>query len=160
QLKAQFAVDRIIDGQSPSAVAWDQPEKIISPSVVRELASVAVGGKGPVIPGYEILGELGRGGMGVVYQARQGSLQRLVALKMIKSGALADAEELARFRKEAEAAARLQHPHIVQIHEISAHAGQPFFSLEFVEGESLAQRLAGTPQPARQVAALVETLAR
>jgi tetratricopeptide (TPR) repeat protein len=114
----------------------------------------------PILPGYEILGELGRGGMGVVYQARQKGLNRLVALKMIRAGAEAGPQELARFKVEAEAAARLQHPHIVQIHEVGETDGRPFFCLEYVPGGSLAQQLDGTPWPARQAAALLETLAR
>src|SRR5262245_27685604 len=114
----------------------------------------------PSVPGYEILGELGRGGMGVVYKARQVSLGRLVALKMILAGAHASADDRKRFRAEAEAVARLQHANIVQIHEIGESEGHPFFSLEFVEGPSLAQRLAGNPLRAADAAALVETLAR
>jgi WD40 repeat protein/tetratricopeptide (TPR) repeat protein len=113
----------------------------------------------PNVPGYEILGELGRGGMGVVYQARQVKLQRLVALKMIRGGDHAGAGELARFRSEAEAVARLQHPNIVQIHEVGEAEGKPFFSLEYVEGGSLAQKVNGTPLPARPAAQLVATLA-
>jgi WD40 repeat protein len=112
------------------------------------------------VPGYEILGELGRGGMGVVYQARQQGLNRLVALKMILGGAHAGGQDQARFRAEAEAVAKLQHPHIVQIYEVGEIDGLPFFSLEFVDGGTLDRRLQGTPQPARQAAALVETLAR
>ena len=114
----------------------------------------------PVLPGYVLLGELGRGGMGVVYQARQVGLNRLVAIKMILAAHHAGAHEVARFRKEAEAAARLQHPHIVQIYAIGEHAGLPYFSLEYVNGGSLAQRLNGAPQPPGEAAALVETLAR
>jgi hypothetical protein len=114
----------------------------------------------PAIPGYEILGELGHGGMGVVYQARQVSLDRVVALKMIRSGDLASNNELARFRTEAEAVARLKHPNIVQIYEVSERDGRPYFSLEYVEGGSLAQRLKGIPQPVRPAAELVEILAR
>jgi serine/threonine protein kinase len=112
-----------------------------------------------VVPGYEILGELGRGGMGVVYQARQTKLGRLVALKMILSGVHAGAADLARFRTEAEAIARLQHPNIVQIHEIGEHGGLPFFSLEYCGGGSLQSRLK-KPWPSRQAAELVRTLAR
>jgi tetratricopeptide (TPR) repeat protein/predicted Ser/Thr protein kinase len=114
----------------------------------------------PAVPGYEVLGVLGRGGMGVVYQARQTSLRRLVALKMILAGGHASGEQRARFRTEAEAAARLQHPNVVQIHEVGEHDGLPFFCLEFVDGGSLASRLDGTPWPPRQAAQLLETLAR
>jgi serine/threonine protein kinase len=114
----------------------------------------------PAIPGYEILGVLGRGGMGVVYKARHLKLQRLVALKMILAGGHASGEQLSRFRTEAEAVARLQHPNVVQIHEVGELDGLPFFSLEFVEGGSLADRLDGTPWLPRQAAQLVETLAR
>jgi WD40 repeat protein len=113
-----------------------------------------------VIEGYHILGELGRGGMGVVYKARQVGLNRLVALKMILAGPHAGPRDLARFRQEAEAAARLHHPNIVQVHAVGEAAGQPFFVLEYVEGGSLAHRLRGDPQPVRVAARLVETLAR
>ena len=112
------------------------------------------------IPGYEIVGELGRGGMGVVYKARHLALGRVVALKMILDGRDAGPEGLARFRAEAQALARLQHPNIVQIHEIGAHDGRPYFSLEYVEGSSLDKKLTGAGVPARQAAQIVETLAR
>src|SRR5579862_4505759 len=114
----------------------------------------------PVAPGYEILEELGRGGMGVVYQARQLGLHRIVALKMVLAGIQAGPKELARFRAEAEAIARLQHPNIVQIYDVGEAAGRPFFVLEYVAGGSLAQHLQGKPQPVRIAAQLVETLAR
>src|SRR5262249_1456584 len=104
--------------------------------------------------------ELGRGGMGVVYKARQLRPNRLVALKMVLAGAYASEQDLARFRAEAEAVARLQHPNFVQIHEVGEHDGRPYFSLEFVAGGSLAQRLDGTPLPPRTAAGLIRPLAR
>jgi len=114
----------------------------------------------PNIPGYEIVDILGWGGMGVVYRAFQQGLHRLVALKMVHAGARASPQVLARLRVEAEAVGRLQHPNIVQIHEVGQHAGSPYLVLELVEGRSLAQWLQGTPRPARQAAELVETLAQ
>ena len=111
------------------------------------------------LPGYEILGELGRGGMGVVYKARQLKLNRVVALKMILPGSHAGEGDLTRFQTEVEAIARLLHPNIVQVYEVGEHEGSPFFSLEFCRGGSLASTLRGTPIPAREAAALVETLA-
>jgi eukaryotic-like serine/threonine-protein kinase len=98
--------------------------------------------------------------MGVVYQARQVGLKRVVALKMVLAGAHASNEDLARFRIEAEAAARLQHPNIVPIYEIGEYHGCPYFSLEFLEGGNLAGRLGGKPWRCRPAAELVETLAR
>jgi serine/threonine-protein kinase len=115
---------------------------------------------GMAIPGYQILGELGRGGMGVVFRARQTSLGRVVALKMVLDGRHAGSDERARFRREAEDVARLQHPHIVQIHEVGEHDGTPFFSLEYVEAGNLDKRINGTPLPARVAVDLVEKLAR
>ncbi len=114
----------------------------------------------PTVPGYEILAELGRGGMGVVYKARQVGLKRLVALKLLRDSALAGAEERARFRIEAEAAARLRHPNVVQVYQVGEHQGRPYFSMELVEGGSLDRYLAGRPLPATQAAELIRTLAR
>jgi serine/threonine-protein kinase len=114
----------------------------------------------PAVPGYEVLGELGRGGMGVVYRARQTKLGRVVALKMVLSGAHAGAADLARFRAEAEAIARLQHPNIVQVHEVGEHGGLPYFSLEYCAGGSLEKQLNGAPRPPEEAAGLVEVLAR
>jgi tetratricopeptide (TPR) repeat protein len=113
----------------------------------------------PAPVGYQILGVLGHGGMGVVYQARQTALNRLVALKMLLAGAHASPLQLARFRTEAEAVARLQHPNIVQIYEVGLLAGLPYFSLEFVDGGSLEKKLAGKPLPIREAAKLIRTLA-
>jgi len=113
----------------------------------------------PAVPGYEIVGELGRGGMGVVYKARQVGLNRVVALKMILAGGYAGPDELARFRAESAVIASLQHPNIVQVYEVGEHQRLPFFSLEFCPGGSLKGRLQGAPLPARHAAALVEALA-
>jgi WD40 repeat protein/serine/threonine protein kinase len=124
-------------------------------------SQAAPGGAGwPAVPGYEILGELGRGGMGVVYQARQLCLNRVVALKMILAGPQAGATDVARFRAEAEAVARLQHPNVVQIYEVGETQGRPYFALEFVAGGSLAQHLNGQAQQVRPAAQLIEILAR
>jgi WD40 repeat protein len=131
-----------------------------APDVAVVRPSLAAESSWPALPGYEILAELGRGGMGVVYQARQVKLNRLVALKMILAGGHAGQADLARFVTEAQAIARLQHPNIVQIHEVGEHGGLPFFSLEFCSGGSLDRKLAGTPLAPREAAVLVETLAR
>src|SRR5262249_53633435 len=109
---------------------------------------------------YEIEGELGRGGMGVVYRARHQKLGHEVALKIMLAGSHASEQELARFHLEAAAVARLKHPGIVHIHEFGEHDGRPFFSLELVEGGSLAARLKAGQLPAREAAALVEKVAR
>ncbi len=114
----------------------------------------------PAVAGFEILEELGRGGMGVVYKARQINLGRLVALKMVLAGAHAGAHALARFHKEAQAVASLQHPNIVQIHDVGQAGGLPYFSLEFVDGGSLAQQIDGRPQDVTQAAWTIRTLAR
>jgi WD40 repeat protein/tRNA A-37 threonylcarbamoyl transferase component Bud32 len=126
-------------------------------------APVAPGGPAPLpvrLAGHEILGELGRGGMGIVYKAVQSRLKRTVALKMILHGGFADPQMRLRFQHEAEAVARLQHPNIVQIYDVGEHEGLPFFSLEYVDGGSLAGQLDGTPWPPAAAARLVETLAQ
>ncbi len=114
----------------------------------------------PQLPGYEVLSELGRGGMGVVYQAHQTGLKRLVALKVVRDADYADASERGRLRAEAESIARLQHPNIVQVFEVGEHQGLPYFALEFCPGGSLAEKLTGTPLLSGDAAALVETLAQ
>ena len=114
----------------------------------------------PEVKGYEVLGVLGRGGMGVVYRARREGLDRDVALKMVLAGAAAAPADLDRFRSEALAVARLQHPNIVQVYDVGEQDGQPFLALEYVSGGSLADRLDGTPLPPRQAAEILLPLAR
>jgi eukaryotic-like serine/threonine-protein kinase len=113
----------------------------------------------PRIPGYDVQELLGRGGMGIVYKARHLRLNRVVALKMLITGAYAAPRDRARFQREAEAVASLRHASIVQIYDVGEHDSWPYFTMEFLDGGSLAQTLAGTPQPARQAATLLATLA-
>jgi serine/threonine protein kinase len=163
QLHDHFAVHRLLEagslaGASGEVSASAATRLSLTQPFVDRPRSPAPGL--PDIPGYEVLGVLGRGGMGAVYKARHLALKRTVALKVIRDGAHAGPDEVLRFRREAEAAARLLHPNIVQIHEVGEFQGCPYLSLEYVEGGSLAGRLDGTPLPARPAAALVETLAR
>ncbi|MFO0876534.1 MAG: serine/threonine-protein kinase [Gemmataceae bacterium] len=124
-----------------------------------ESSRSAAGRSREEVPGYVLLDCLGRGGMGVVYKARHLRLDRIVAVKMIRSGNLASAGELSRFRTEALAAARLQHPSIVRIYEVGEAGGEPYLCMEYVEGESLDRLINGVPWPALQAARLVESLA-
>ena len=168
----QAALEKLSEGEA----AWQAPrsaetEEPASESVIRRLkerspeetvtlwSSHPKDQNLPCVPGYEVLEEVGCGGMGVIYRARQLGLNRVVALKMIRAGALRDSHALARLRTEASAVARLHHPNIVQIYEVGEHAGQPYLSLEFVDGGSLRQRLDGTPRPASDAAELIETVA-
>jgi WD40 repeat protein len=134
-------------------------EATVLPQTVTENATTDRPGR--VVPeGYELLGELGRGGMGVVYKARQQALNRLVALKMILVGAHASGTAVDRFLGEAAAIASLDHPHIVQVFEFGRLDDVPFFSLEFCPGGSLDRKLGGTPLPAREAARLTLLVAQ
>jgi serine/threonine protein kinase len=130
--------------------------KRVQPATKVEFARAAEPDTPPIVPGYQILDVLGRGGMGVVYRARQVRTDRVVALKV--PGYL-DLETRVRFTTEAQAAARISHPHIVQVYEVGEHQGQPFLALEYVSGGTLAETLAGAPLAPRVAADLAQTLA-
>ena len=152
-----------VDKFTPSdelPTAQDSPVRPSQELLRAELVQAALSPTTATVPGYEILGELGRGGMGVVYKARHLALNRIVALKMILAGAHTADRALTLFRREAESVARLQHPNIVQIFEVGEHEGRPFLSLEFVDGGSLSARLKQTPPSPHDGARLVEMLAR
>jgi len=140
-------------GDAESAVPLETP----LPQAAPRLAGA--GTDAEAARGYEILEEIGRGGMGVVYKARQRGLNRLVALKMVLAGDHAGPAELARFRTEAESAARLKHPGIVEIYEIGALNGHSFLALEYVDGPTLAQRLVGGALNPNDAATLIAHLA-
>lgn len=113
----------------------------------------------PVLPGFEILAEVGRGGMGVVYKARQVRLDRTVAIKMIAGFGAAEAQASRRFQAEAQAIARIDHPNVVKVHALGDHEDGPYFVMEFVEGGNLATSLGGQPRPHREASELVRNLA-
>ncbi len=144
----------------PPAVSGDSGTHLADPGAPPNPVVPERGPASVSVPGYEIESVLGRGGMGVVYKARHLALKRTVALKMVLAGSHAGPQELARFRIEAEAVARLQHPNIVQIHEVGEADGHPYCALEFVEGGNLASKIKGKPMPAREAAKLLEALAR
>jgi formylglycine-generating enzyme required for sulfatase activity/tetratricopeptide (TPR) repeat protein len=146
------------EASDPSPIGAGASNTVVDPQRTEEAPGRVPAA--PAVPGYEVLGELGRGGMGVVYRARHLALNRVVALKMVLAGAHTGAEGLARFRSEARAVARLQHPHIVQIHEVGESGGLPFFALEFCAGGSLDKTIQGSPRLPQEAARLVEALAR
>ncbi len=146
-----------LDAEGRTAVGNDGRTNEFSISSLDGSAEIVLNNM-PRVEGYKLLSELGRGGMGVVYKARQEKLDRLVALKMVLAGAHASADQLARFLVEAQAVAHLSHNHIVQIYDVGERDGLPFFSLEFVDGGSLQQTIAGKPQPVRYAAKTVKTL--
>src|SRR5262245_27805081 len=150
ELRLQFEVDDALTVERPSIAG----KRSLTGSTL-PTAPPAPDGQLPALPGCLVLGELGRGAMGVVYRAWQKSANRVVALK-----ALSEAMPAARVRTEVEAAARLQHPNIVQVFEVREHAGRTWLVLEYVEGGSLAERVRGRPQPPREAANFVEAMSR
>jgi WD40 repeat protein/tRNA A-37 threonylcarbamoyl transferase component Bud32 len=155
RLEPLFEVHRALEDRHLLDTSVIETSPLATPSA----AGGAPAAQLPAVAGHEVLSVLGRGGMGVVYKARQLSLNRLVALKMILAGSQAGPEETARFLREAETIALVKHPHVVEIHEFGTHEGKPYFSLEYLEGGSLADRLKGEPQPPLQAAKLVAMLA-
>lgn len=184
-LRIQKLVEETLDsGRSPDEVCRDSPELLpevrkqwnrlrsveaqieaLFPSSIQAgtgfgAPSVRPAAVLPQIIGYDVQAILGHGGMGVVYRARHLKLNRTVALKMLLSGEYASRQELSRFMQEAESIAALRHSHIVQVHDVGDLDGRPYFTMEFLEGGTLAQKLAGTPQPARETATLLAALAK
>jgi formylglycine-generating enzyme required for sulfatase activity len=151
---------RSVDGPASAAPDGTLPKMTRNTAAIATDLTPSESREYPEVPGYEILGVLGHGGMGVVYRARQLQAKRVVALKMIRAVEHASPYERLRFQIETEAVARLQHPHIVQLHEVGEVRGQPFFSLEFCDGGSLTEQLKKKRLSPREAAELIETLAR
>ena len=176
-----LAEESIAPDPNQATIALSSSLDLVNPShdnkssqvPLHDMATLAVGPDGasppsadrdeddgkPRVKGYEIVGELGRGGMGVVYKAKQKGLNRLVAIKMVLGGEHAGEDDLARFKTEAEAVASIQHPNIVQIYEVGDKNGLPYFSLEYIDGGSLQQKIDGKPQSPREAAEIAEQLA-
>ncbi len=159
ELAQQIEMHRLLE-DSNQLTAIHEPDGWAKTTVQDKRPRVDKPGNWPTIPGYEILGRLGRGGMGVVYKAWQDRLYRIVAIKMVQASDADAPQALARFQTEGQAVARLQHPNIVQIYEVGEYDGSPFLVMEFADAGSLAQKLNGTPWPARDAAVLLEKLAR
>jgi tetratricopeptide (TPR) repeat protein len=157
RLRRQIALHRVLTSDGVAEAAGASPSRPVLGEFAKD-GPVFEGG--PDIPGYQILGELGRGGAGVVYKARQLSLNRLVALKVIQAGQYAIPGAVERFRAEAEAVARFQHPNIIQVYEVGEHDGLGYLTLEYAAAGSLETAIAGTPQDPRASAALIEELGR
>jgi serine/threonine-protein kinase len=154
EVRRRWKAFRLVD--SSFAALFPDPE---TPLGADEVAVVPGGAELPQVPGYDVQEVVGRGGMGVVYRAWHRRLNRPVALKMLQVGSSARTKDLQRFLREAEAVAGLRHPNIVQVYDVGDVNGQPYFTMELVEGSDLAEKIQGVPQPARKAAALIATLA-
>jgi WD40 repeat protein len=150
---ADGAIQALRGAAPPPTLAHDRPADPGTDS------STAGSPEPPSPPGFTLLAELGRGAVGVVYQARQHQPERVVALKCLRDGPDPGVEQRARFLAEADAIARLHHPHIVQVHAVGEHRGQPFLCLEYLDGGTLAKKINGQPQPPRAAARLLAVLA-
>ncbi len=161
ELRELWAAVMIADAVAASTLAHERSvNSLPQPSVAAKAARVEQDRLPRRLGDFELLAELGRGGMGVVYQARQVALDRMVALKMILRGTNALPADLARFRAEAEAVAKLEHPGIVPVYEVGELEGQPYFSMKFIAGTTLARMLGDGPLPPRQAAEILAPICR
>ena len=149
-----------LPGSGPAATPTISPNSGTGPTLPPVTSSQATPATGRRFGDYELQSELARGGMGVVYKARQISLNRTVALKMILTGQLASAQEVQRFQMEARAAAALDHPNIIPIYEVGEHDGQQFFSMKLIEGGSLSQRIPQFVHDPKSAARVLAAVAR
>lgn len=150
-------LEQFAGGRAPSNSLGDPYEPTVTPHSTSN--DFEAGETIRYIGEYEVLEEIARGGMGVVFKARQRSLKRIVALKMILSGRLADTAEVSRFRREAQVASRLQHPNIVAVHEIGEHEGRQYFTMDYVSGQSLAEVIRDETLSPKRAALLIKTVA-
>src|SRR6516162_6900470 len=154
EVRQRWEAFRLVDGSL--AALFPDPE---TPPRADANSAVLHSADLPLVPGYRVEALIGRGGMGVVYRAQHVRLNRAVALKMVPAGPCAHPEERVRFEREAQAIAGLGHANIVQVYDVGDVEGRPYFTMELVEGGNLAYQIQGIPQPARQAAALLATLA-